>query len=132
MLRIKGCYENENITMTKPKWLMMWMRAPFLLNFYPCMGGAAGYVLLLYLPENVLTLHPALKLFTDLMSKLVPGIPAFAGNVQQESVLFVHALSWALIPLWIPLYQFWRLGKSNLQIINNIKRSHYDIKKQKP
>ena len=87
-----------------PQWLIKWQHAPFLLNFYPCLTGIVAYLLLLFLPENVLTLHPSLKLFTDFMSKLVPGIPVFANNVSQESVLLVYAILWAQLPCWIKLY----------------------------
>jgi hypothetical protein len=110
--------------MTKPNWLVKWMRAPFFLNFYPCMTGIAGYLLLLILPENVLTLHPPFKLFTDFMSNLVPGIPVFANNMPQESVLLVYALLWAQLPFWIKLYsQPVTFSLTEVKIEENLKRA---------
>lgn len=87
-----------------PNWARAWFRAPFLLHPYPVLSGLLSFVLLLVLPEDVLSRYPMLRHFTDVMSWLVPGIPAFAANKAAESVLFIHAFAWAQIPLWIPLY----------------------------
>jgi hypothetical protein len=63
-----------------------------------------SYLLLLFLPEDVLTLHPSLKIFTNFMSMLIPSIGVFASNLPQESLLLVISLLWALLPCWIKLY----------------------------
>jgi hypothetical protein len=93
--------------MTKPLWLKKWMGMQMMCNFYPCMAGIACFVLLLILPDNVLSLHPWLKHFTDFMGKLVPSIQPFAKHMQpHEPGLLVLALSWAMLPLWLRHYMF--------------------------
>ena len=98
------------------------------------MFGVISYFLLLFLPDNLLTLYPALKHFTDFMSGIVPAISAFSDNVPQESVRFVSALSWALLPFWIPFYEFWRLKKTDQEVLRNIqdiiKNSKYPARTQ--
>lgn len=84
--------------------MQKWFRAPFLLHPYPVLSGLLGFVLLLVLPEDVLSRYPSLRHFTDFMGWLAPAIPAFAANKAAESVLLVHALAWAQIPLWLILY----------------------------
>jgi hypothetical protein len=89
----------------QPQWLIKWRKVPWTANFYPVTFGITCYFLLTFLPENILTLFPKLEIFTDFMSRVVPAISAFSNNVPQESVRFIYALSWAMLPLWIPIYR---------------------------
>jgi hypothetical protein len=116
------------------QWLIEWQGMYGPINFYPFMFGVISYFLLLLLPDNLLTLYPALKHFTAFMSGVVLAISAFSDNVPQESVRFVSALSWALLPFWIPFYEFWRVRKKDQEVFKNIqdiiKNSRYPIRTQ--
>jgi hypothetical protein len=118
----------------QPQWFIKWQKMMGPINFYPLTFGIMCYFLLFFLPENILTLHPTLKTFTDFMSSLVPAISAFANNVPQESVRFIYALSWAMLPLWIPFYMFSKLKKTDQEVIDTIhmslKRSKYPLRTQ--
>lgn len=114
-----------SLRLHKPQWLTKWQKMPWAANFYPVAFGIVCYFLLVFLPENVLTQYPALKVFTDYMSKLVPAISAFSNNVPQESVRFVYALSWAMLPFWVPFYQIKQIFLlSNQKGLMNLKETN--------
>lgn len=108
-----------------PSWAKKWFGAPFLFHPYPVLSGLLGFVLLLVLPDDVLSRYPLLRHFTDFMGWLVPGIPAFAANKASESVLIVHALAWAQIPLWLPLYhKYYPIYHPRLLMQKAFKNAH--------
>jgi hypothetical protein len=119
--------KNESKVTNEPsrlRWLKKWQRAPFYLNFYPCMSVLISYVLLLILPENILSLHPSLLLFTNFMSGNVPSISIFTKNVAVESILLVNALLWTIVPCWIKLYYqtfkpLFKLTENEIQVYVN-------------
>jgi len=85
------------------------------------MFGVLCYFLLVFLPRDVISQYPQLEPFVGFMSNLVPGIAAFSDNVSQESVRFVYALSWAMLPFWLPVYP-WSLKRQQYNPADGLSR----------
>jgi hypothetical protein len=85
-----------------------WWETPAIVHPLPILVTLLGTILLIYLPEDILSRCPTLKGFTDLMGMLIPGIPAYAENTGSQAVLLVHAMNWVFVPYWLWLtFKVW-------------------------
>lgn len=104
-----------------PQWIVKWHHIELLANLYPVSFGVICYFLLIFLPTDIITKHPELKVFVDFMSHFIPSISAFSDNVQYESVKFVYALSWAMLPFWTPAYPWKTIFSSNNDNVTKLR-----------
>ncbi len=96
-----------------------WWDTPAVIHPMPLIVGLLNTLLLIILPENILTQYPVFKYFTEFMCWLVPGIRTFAGNINSEPLLLLHALNWLLVPYW-----YWLMYRPQ-PILKNIREKRY-------
>lgn len=87
-----------------------WWDTPSIVHPAPFAVALLSAILLRTLPSDILSHNDILRGFTDVMSRLVPGITVFANNISSQPVLLVHALNWLFMPYWLWLtFKAWPL-----------------------